>query len=225
MADFARVLSQYVDVDRGPRLQCTKRRPSWPRFRTCSVINGLTDYAHPCQALADLYTLRELVGRLEPDRPWPMSAMPTTSPAAWPKVAARLGMRFVMATPQGYQLRRAFLGRLDARHADSGIRRDRRSGQAVPRRGRRVHRRVDQHGTGSRRDARRKAFAAYQVNGHADGRGPRRAYFMHCLPAHRGEEVTDEVIDGPQSIVVQQAANRLHVQKGILAWLLGRKKD
>src|SRR3990172_8335259 len=69
-------------------------------------------------------------------------------------------------------------------------------------------------------EKRRKAFAAYQINAEMLAKAPAGALFMHCLPAHRGEEVTDEVIDGPQSIVVQQASNRLHVQKGILAWML-----
>jgi ornithine carbamoyltransferase len=67
---------------------------------------------------------------------------------------------------------------------------------------------------------RRKAFADYQVNAQLMAKAPKGAYFMHCLPAHRGEEVTDDVLDGPQSVVVQQAGNRLHVQKGVLAWLL-----
>jgi ornithine carbamoyltransferase len=72
-------------------------------------------------------------------------------------------------------------------------------------------------------EKRRRDFAAYQVNARLMARAQKGAVFMHCLPAHRGEEVTDEVIDGPQSVVLQQAANRMHVQKGILAWLLGAK--
>jgi ornithine carbamoyltransferase len=66
-----------------------------------------------------------------------------------------------------------------------------------------------------------RAFAGYTVDAALMGRADADAIFIHCLPAHRGEEVTDEVIDGPQSVVVRQAANRMHVQKGILAWLLG----
>ena len=75
-------------------------------------------------------------------------------------------------------------------------------------------------GQEAERDKRRRDFADYQVNAKLMARAPADALFLHCLPAHRGEEVTDEVIDGPQSVVVAQAANRMHVQKGILVWLL-----
>ena len=78
-------------------------------------------------------------------------------------------------------------------------------------------------GQESEQEARRREFAAYQVNAALMAMRQKGAFFMHCLPAHRGEEVTDEVIDGPQSVVIQQAANRMHVQKGVLAWLLGAK--
>ena len=70
-------------------------------------------------------------------------------------------------------------------------------------------------------DVRRQAFAPYQVNAKLMALAPRDAFFMHDLPAHRGEEVTDDVIDGPQSVVLRQAGNRMHVQKGLLVWLLG----
>jgi ornithine carbamoyltransferase len=76
-------------------------------------------------------------------------------------------------------------------------------------------------GQEAEREIRRSDFAAFQVNAKLMARAQKGAFFMHCLPARRGEEVTDEVIDGPQSVVVQQAGNRMHVQKGILAWLLG----
>ena len=78
-------------------------------------------------------------------------------------------------------------------------------------------------GQESQREARRRDFAAYQVNRQLMSRAQQGAVFMHCMPARRGEEVTDEVIDGPQSVVVPQAANRMHVQKAILAWILGTK--
>jgi ornithine carbamoyltransferase len=72
-------------------------------------------------------------------------------------------------------------------------------------------------------EARRAAFAPYQVNAELMSQAQRGCFFMHCLPAHRGGEVTDEVLDGPQSVVVQQAGNRMHIQKGILTWLLATK--
>ncbi len=78
-------------------------------------------------------------------------------------------------------------------------------------------------GQEAQRDSRRRDFAEFQVNADLMACAQKGAVFMHCLPARRGEEVTNEVLDGPQSVVVQQAANRLHVQKGILAWLLGAK--
>jgi ornithine carbamoyltransferase len=71
------------------------------------------------------------------------------------------------------------------------------------------------------KEARHKAFSCYQVNEELMSHAQRGAFFMHCLPAHRGEEVTSEVLDGPQSVVVQQASNRMHAQKGLLAWMLG----
>ena len=76
-------------------------------------------------------------------------------------------------------------------------------------------------GQESEQDQRAKAFRPYQVNAELMKQASKNAVFLHCLPARRGEEVTDEVIDGPQSAVIQQAANRMHVQKGLLAWLLG----
>ena len=78
-------------------------------------------------------------------------------------------------------------------------------------------------GQEAQQEARRRDFAGYQVNAALMRHAQHEAVFMHCLPARRGEEVTDEVIDGPQSVVFQQAANRMHVQKGLLAWLLGKR--
>jgi ornithine carbamoyltransferase len=79
-------------------------------------------------------------------------------------------------------------------------------------------------GQESQSQERRRAFAPYQVNAALMAAAPSGALFMHCLPAHRGEEVTDDVIDSPQSVVVQQAANRMHVQKGVLAWMLSAQR-
>jgi ornithine carbamoyltransferase len=187
---------------------------------TCSVINGLTDLAHPCQALADLYTLRELVGRLNG---LTMAYIGDCNNMACSLVegCGRLGMRIVVATPKKYQFDSEELARfrreepkLDLQVTEDPV--------AAVKGAVAIYTDVwASMGQESESGKRKNDFAAHQVNAKLMQHAP-DAYFMHCLPAHRGEEVTDEVIDGPTSIVVQQAANRLHVQKGILAWLLSR---
>jgi ornithine carbamoyltransferase len=189
------------------------------RFSNCSVINGLTDYAHPCQALADLYTLKELVGRLR-GHTLVYIGDGNNVARSLAEACGRVGMKFVMATPSGYRFEPDFVEHLQREIPDADVVVTDDPVEAV-RGATAVYTDVwTSMGQEKESAERRKAFANYQVNGRLMSKAPREAYFMHCLPAHRGEEVTDEVIDGPQSIVVQQAGNRLHVQKGVLAWLL-----
>ncbi len=169
--------------------------------------------------MADLYTLRELVGK------------PTGLTLAYVGDAnnvarslvegcGRLGMKIVIASPKGYQFNAEDIARfkreipqLDLTTTDDPA--------AAVKNAVAVYTDVwASMGQESESAKRRQAFVAYQVNGALMKHAPSDAYFMHCLPAHRGEEVTDEVIDSPNSVVVQQAGNRMHVQKGILAWLL-----
>jgi ornithine carbamoyltransferase len=219
-ADFGRVLSQYADcvVVRANRHATVLELA---KYANCSVINGLTDYAHPCQALADLYTLKELVGGLKGQK---LAYVGDANNVARSLIEAcgLVGMTVVMATPQKYQFDAAYLEHLrqaipkldltitteptDAVSGAIAVYTD-------------VWASMGQEAEGGKR---RRDFARYQINAALMKAAP-EAYFMHCLPAHRGQEVTDEVIDGPQSIVVQQAANRMHVQKGILAWLLASR--
>ncbi|MDX1963351.1 MAG: ornithine carbamoyltransferase [Pirellulales bacterium] len=219
LADFGRVLSQFVDVI-VVRAKAHKTVEELARHSACAVINGLTDLCHPCQALADLYTLQELVGPLAGQRLTYIGDANNVARSLL-ELCGYLGVKFVMATPSNYQfapeeltkLRRLIPG------LDITVTTDPRSavrGAAA------VYTDVwTSMGQEAESTQRRADFAAYQVNAALLQAAP-EAYFMHCLPAHRGEEVTDEVIDGPRSIVVQQAGNRLHVQKGILAWLLSR---
>jgi ornithine carbamoyltransferase len=219
MPDFARVLSQYVDgiVIRANRHQTVA---DLAKHSTCPVINGLTDLAHPCQALAELYTLRELVGRLNGLM---LAYIGDCNNMAHSLVegCGRLGMKIVVASPKAYQFSadnlasfRREIPELDLKVTDDPVSAVK---DAVA-----IYTDVwASMGQESESAKRKTEFAAYQVNAALVRHAP-HAYFMHCLPAHRGEEVTDEVIDGPTSIVVGQAANRLHVQKGILAWLLSR---
>lgn len=219
MADFGRALSQYVDVI----VVRAKRHATvveLSEYCTCSVINGLTDHSHPCQALADLYTLRELVGPLAGHT---LAYIGDANNVARSLLegCALLGMRLVMATPDAYRFNDEVLDELSAALPKLKIETTDDPAAAV-RGATAVYTDVwTSMGQESESQRRRRHFANYQVNASLMAHAP-GAYFMHCLPAHRGEEVTDEVIDGPQSVVVQQAGNRLHVQKGILAWLLSR---
>jgi len=219
VADFGRVLSQYVDVI----VVRTKRHEmvvELAEYCSCSVINGLTDYAHPCQAMADLFTLRELVGRVEGHTlAWIGDGNNVARSLALG--CGKVGMRFVMATPEPYRFDDRFLATLNREVPDLDVTVTSEPAEAV-RDAVAVYTDVwASMGQEQQTERRRRDFRDYQVNAQLMSHTQKGTVFMHCLPAHRGEEVTDEVIDGPQSVVVQQAANRMHVQKGILAWLLG----
>jgi ornithine carbamoyltransferase len=220
-ADFGRVLSQYVDtiVVRTKRHETAEELA---KYAECSVINGLTDYAHPCQALADLYTLKELAGELR-GRTLAYIGDANNVARSLLEACGLVGMKVVMATPPQYQFDPAYLTavRKAIPGLDLTITTD--PAEAVQE-ALAVYTDVwASMGQEAESEARRSVFSSYQVDAELM-RQAGNAYFMHCLPAHRGEEVTDEVIDSPQSIVVQQAGNRMHVQKGILAWLLASKK-
>lgn len=219
MADFGRVLSQFVDVIvvRAKRHQTVV---DLAEYSSCSVINGLTDLAHPCQTMADLFTVRELVGKLEGHTmAWIGDGNNVARSLAIG--CGKVGMKMVMATPEGYRFDDEFLAslkrdvpKLDLRVTDDPVE---AVEDAVA-----VYTDVWVSMGQEAEEAKRKHdLANYQVNAKLMSHAQRGAIFLHCLPARRGEEVTDDVIDGPQSFVVQQAGNRMHAQKGILAWLLG----
>jgi len=221
LADFGRVLSEYVDVI-VVRAKKHQTVAELAQYASCSVINGLTDYAHPCQAMADLYTVRELVGKLEGHTlAWVGDGNNVARSLA--VGCGKMGMRLVMATPEGYRFDEEFLSalrrevpRLELVVTDDPVEAVR---DAVV-----VYTDVwASMGQETEMEQRRRDFAPYQVNAELMSHVQKGALFMHCLPARRGEEVTDDVIDGPHSVVLRQAANRMHVQKGILAWLLGAK--
>ena len=218
IADFGRVLSEYVDV-----IVCrSKAHETIVRLAEVSsvpVINGLSDEAHPCQALADVYTLRQEVGRVN-GLTMAFVGDGNNVAKSLAVVCGLLGMRFVLAAPAKYQFDASFRRHLKSILPAAEITETTDpvaavTGAAV------VYTDVwTSMGQEVERQERLKAFAPYQVNAALMAHCP-AALFMHCLPARRGEEVTDEVIDGERSVVVTQAANRMHVQKGLIAWLLG----
>jgi ornithine carbamoyltransferase len=220
--DFSRVLSEYVDVI-VVRAKEHARVEKLAEHASCSVINGLTDVVHPCQALADLYTLREIHGSLAGHK---LAFVGDGNNVARSLAIAcgKIGMRMSLASPSGYEFNLEFLDRLqqEVPFLELEVTDDPRVAvrDAVA-----VYTDVwASMGQESEREARRKIFAPYQVNDALLKHAPRDAKFLHCLPARRGEEVSEEVMDGPQSVVVAQAGNRMHLQKGILAWMLGPQK-
>ncbi|MEX2175802.1 MAG: ornithine carbamoyltransferase [Pirellulaceae bacterium] len=217
-ADFSQVLSQYVDLA-VCRTSAHSRLEELARFSQCPVVNGLTDSAHPCQALADLFTLDEIHGPLAGKR---LAYIGDANNVARSLAicCGKLGVELAVASPAGYQFDRPFLDELAREVPDFKLFQTTDPREAV-RGAVGVYTDVwTSMGQESQQAARKQAFSAYQVNAELMELAPEGAVFLHCLPAHRGEEVTDEVIDGHYSAVIVQAANRMHVQKGLLAWLL-----
>jgi len=218
VADFTQVLSQYVDVI-VCRAKTHRRVEELAEHSNCPVINGLTDQAHPCQALADLFTLREVYGDLQ-GRTLAYVGDANNVARSLLVACAKLGVRFAIASPPGYQFDPLFVTRVEKEFPDLSLLQTRDPVEAV-RDADAVYTDVwASMGQEAEKAIRSKAFASHQVNETLMKQAPAGARFLHCLPAHRGEEVTNAVIDGPQSDVIQQAANRMHVQKGLLVWLL-----
>jgi ornithine carbamoyltransferase len=222
-ADFSQVLSQYVDVI-VCRARSHARVEELARYCTCPVINGLTDAAHPCQALADLYTLDEIHGPLEGKR---LAYIGDANNVARSLAIAcgKLGVEFAIASPPQYQFDRPFLEQLATAVPEVRILQTADPREAV-RGAIGVYTDVwTSMGQEAEAEVRKQAFAGFQVNANLMEHTPEGAIFLHCLPARRGEEVTDDVIDGHYSAVIVQAANRMHVQKGLLTWLLHEIKE
>ncbi|MCI0358485.1 MAG: ornithine carbamoyltransferase [Planctomycetaceae bacterium] len=217
-ADFSLVLSQYVDTV-VCRTTAHARIEELAKYCTVPVINGLTDAAHPCQALADLFTLDEIHGPLAGKR---LAYIGDANNVARSLAVCcgKLGVELAIASPKQYSFDRAFLDRLAGEVPDVKLLQTEDPREAV-RGAVGVYTDVwTSMGQEAEAAVRKEVLAAYQVNPSLMEHAPEGAVFLHCLPARRGEEVTDEVIDGHYSAVIIQAANRMHVQKGLLAWIL-----
>lgn len=220
-ADFAHVLSQYVDVI-VCRSNAHSRISELSKYSQCPVINGLTDLAHPCQALADLFTVREVHGQVAGLKVAFVGDANNVS-RSLAAACGKLKVAFAMASPKNYQFDDAFLSELRRENPKMDLTITDRPEVAV-KNAVAVYTDVwTSMGQESEQDRRMRDFQGYQVDAPLMRQAAGDAIFLHCLPARRGEEVSDDVMDGPQSAVIQQAANRMHVQKGILAWLLGAK--
>jgi ornithine carbamoyltransferase len=219
--DIARVLSRYVSAI-VVRTYSHKGLEDLAAAAEIPVVNALSDDEHPCQALADLLTIREKKGRLEGVSLAFVGDGNNVS-ASLALACGLAGMRFSIASPDGYWLAPSTLetARSWAKKTGGEIRTFVAPEEAV-RDADVVYTDVwTSMGQESTRRQRLEAFTGYQVDRDLMGLAKRDAVFMHDLPAHRGEEIVDEVIDGPQSIVFDQAENRLHAQKALLALIMG----
>ncbi|MBV8771121.1 MAG: ornithine carbamoyltransferase [Deltaproteobacteria bacterium] len=213
--DVARNLSRWVDlimIRTFSHATCVELA----REAKVPVINGLTDLLHPCQLMADLQTLSERYRDLRSLR-IAFIGDGFNLAQSWIEAAALLHFDLRVACPAGYQPDRDFVARLEAeRH----FRFNHDPVEAV------TDADVVYTDTwtsmGQEREAtkRRREFQGFQVNSKLLQHARPETIVMHCLPAHRGEEITDEILDGPQSVVLEQAENRLHAQKAIMLWLL-----
>ncbi|OQY29335.1 MAG: ornithine carbamoyltransferase, partial [Anaerolineaceae bacterium 4572_5.2] len=221
IADVARVVSGYVDGVMA-RVFAHEHVEALAQWASIPIINGLSDYNHPCQALSDALTIQENFGNLK--------GLNVTFVGDGNNVAvslmhicAKLGANFTIANPEGYDM--------PAEAVQEGQQFAQESGATITL----LH---DPHqavknaqviytdtwvsmGQGEETEKRLQIFPPYQVNAQLVAEAEDDVIVMHCLPAHRGEEITDEVADGPHSVLFPQAHNRLHAQKAVLARLLG----
>lgn len=218
--DVARNLERWFDIVLA-RTFAQQTVDDLCRFCRIPVINALSDLDHPCQALADFLTLSEKVGDLKGFNLTYVGDGNNICHALM-VIGTRLGVNVTVCAPRGYEPQEPFVAAARAA-AEAGLgafRQVDQPAEAVAN-AQAVYTDVwASMGQEDEAEERAKIFAPYQVNGELMRRAPRGCFVMHDLPAHRGEEITDEVMDSPESIVFDQAENRLHAQKGVLAWLM-----
>ena len=215
IADTARVLSRYVDIV-VIRTFAHEEVEDLAKYASIPVINGLTDRFHPCQVLSDLLTVKEKCGTLENLRvAWVGDGNNVAH--SWINAAGILGFDLVLACPPGYVPDPKVLKQTPGKGKIEVIHDPKKAVESADIIYTDVWTSMGQEQEAAER---RKIFQPYQVNADLLAAAPAGALVFHCLPAHRGDEITDEVIDGPQSVVFDQAENRMHLQMALLDWLL-----
>lgn len=218
IADTARVLSRYIDIVM-IRANAQSTVDELAEFATIPVVNGLTEKSHPCQVMADLMTFEEHKGPIE-GRTVAWVGDGNNVAASWMHAAVRFGFKLKIACPPTLAPADEVV---DWVRAEGGMVEIMADPAAAVKGADCVV--TDTWVSMGQTDAarRKKLLRPYAVDTALMGKAAKDAIFMHCLPAYRGNEVTAEVIDGPQSVVFDEAENRLHAQKAILAWCLGAK--
>ena len=222
--DTARVLSRFVD---GIMIRTFSHESviELAKYASIPVINGLTDLLHPCQALTDIFTIQEKMKVLK-GRKMVYVGDGNNMAHSLMYAAAKVGMNMVCACPKGYQPDPKVLAEAqeDASQTGCTITVEEDVMKAVKGADVLYTDTWASMGQEEEHDARKKIFAPYQINAELLAAARPEAIVMHCLPAYRGEEITDDVIEGPQSVVFDQAENRLHVQKAIMALLMSDER-
>ena len=217
--DVARVISRYVDCI-ATRTFSHEHVVELARHATVPVINALSDYLHPCQALADLYTIKEKLGTLEGVK---LAFVGDANNVArsLALLCTILGVTFQIASPKGYEFPQEFTNDMRQTFKQDPQAMQFHNPNDVVKGANVIY--TDtwaSMGQEGEADTRRQHFKDYQVNKELVAIAEKGALIMHCLPAHRGEEITDDIIDGPNSIVLDQAENRLHIEKAALLMLV-----
>lgn len=216
LADTARVLSRYVDAIM-IRILDPKALAELAKYATVPVINGLTRRSHPCQVMADVMTFEEMRGSIK-GRTVAWAGDANNVLTSWVHAAHQFDFELKVATPSELKPKRWLIDWIKDAKAAVTLTND--AEKAVTGADCVVTDTWISMGDRDNAADRHNLLKPYQVNDRLMSKAKPDALFMHCLPAHRGEEVTDEVIDGPHSVVFDEAENRLHAQKGILAWCL-----
>ena len=216
IGDTARVLSRYVD---GIMIRTFAHQDieELAKYASVPVINGLTDLVHPCQVLADLLTVRQQLGDIEKAR-YAWIGDGNNMANSWINAAYVFGFDLTLACPEGYEPADHLLARALEKAKVRVVRDPMEAAEGADVVNTDVWASMGQE---DEQRERARAFASYTVNAKLMKKASKKAIFLHCLPAHRGEEVAAEVIDGPQSRVWDEAENRLHIQKAIMAALIG----
>ena len=217
ISDITRVLSRYVDGIMA-RLFAHKDIEELARYSSVPVINGLTDLLHPCQVMADLFTIFEYFGKRR-DMKIAFIGDGNNVLNSWLHMASLFPMNLTMSVPEGYEPDKDILQySREAGLSEITIQRD---PMAAAENADVLYTDVwTSMGDYNETDKRQKDFKDYQINAKVLSQAKQKCLVMHCLPAHRGEEITDEVIEGPNSVVFDEAENRLHVQNAILVNLM-----
>lgn len=218
LVDVAQVLGSYSDAI-ALRTFSQQLIDEFAENAGCPIINALSDERHPCQALTDLLTLQEICRDLT-QMHLVYIGDGNNIARSLVTAAGQVNMPITVCSPPGYELSEPFLANVRAQFPNIRLTLTQDPVRAVQDAGAVYTDVWASMGQESEAAERRKIFQPYQVNAALMAKAPRDCLFMHDLPAHRGEEVTDEVIDGPRSIVFEQAANRMHLAKGLLVWLL-----